>query len=175
MHRNRSLVGSTSYRGTAGDHKGPPSHSSPRSPLREGIFPGRMESPLVLKFIASCTAMLLMLTACGATATQVAPQQTVTVSSGFQSQVSPIPTIPPYLCGAWSSNNAPGPNSTIVIFARITKISRELMAQLLALLCISRAETRRWARILRVTAVDTFRFSFLSRVVNRLEFPQPWM
>ena len=62
-----------------------------------------------------------MLTACGATATQVAPQQTVTVSSGFQSHVSPIPTIPPYLCGAWSSNNAPGPNSTIVIFARITK------------------------------------------------------
>ena len=52
---------------------------------------------------------------------QVAPQQTVTVSSGFQSQASPVPTIPPYLCGAWSSNNAPGPNSTIVIFARITK------------------------------------------------------
>ena len=75
----------------------------------------------VLKFIASCSAMLLMLTACGATATQVGPQQTVTVSSGFQSQVSPIPTIPTYLCGAWSSNNAPGPNSTIVIFARITK------------------------------------------------------
>ena len=48
------------------------------------------------------------------------PQQTVTVSSGFQLQVSPIPTIPTYLCGAWSSNNAPGPNSTIVIFARIT-------------------------------------------------------
>ena len=75
----------------------------------------------VLKFIASCSAMLLMLTACGATAAQVAPQQTVTVSSGFQSQVSPIPTIPPYLCGAWSSNNAPGPNSTIIIFARLTK------------------------------------------------------
>lgn len=121
MHRNRSLVGSTSYRGAAGDLKGPPSHSSPHSPLREGNFPGRMESPLVVKFIASCTAMLLMLTACGATATQVAPQQTVTVNSGFQSHVSPIPTIPPYLCGAWSSNNAPGPNSTIVIFARLTK------------------------------------------------------
>ncbi len=76
---------------------------------------------LVLKFLASCSAMLLMLTACGATAQQVVPQQTVTVSSGFQSQVSPIPTIPTYRCGAWSSNNAPGPNSTISIYARITK------------------------------------------------------
>ena len=76
---------------------------------------------LVLKFSALCFALLLMLTACGVTPDQVAPQQTVTVSSGFQSQASPIPTIPTYLCGAWSSNNAPGPNSTIIIFARITK------------------------------------------------------
>src|SRR5438874_1479805 len=76
---------------------------------------------LVLKLSFFCAALLLMLTACGATPDQVAPQQTVTVSSGFQSQASPIPTIPKYLCGAWSSNNAPGPNSTITIFARITK------------------------------------------------------
>lgn len=76
---------------------------------------------LVLTFVVACSALLLLLTACGATVEQVVPQQTVTVSSGFQSQVSPIPTIPPYLCGAWSSNNAPGTNSTIVIFARITK------------------------------------------------------
>jgi hypothetical protein len=76
---------------------------------------------LVLNFIASCLVLLLMLTACGATPDQVAPQQTVTVSSSFQSQVSPVPNIPTYLCGAWSSNNAPGPNSTITIYARITK------------------------------------------------------
>jgi hypothetical protein len=76
---------------------------------------------LVLKFIATCSVLWLMLTACGATSGQVVPQQTVTVSSGFQSQASPIPTIPTYLCGAWSSNNAPGPNSSIIIFARITK------------------------------------------------------
>ena len=76
---------------------------------------------LVLKFIASCSVLLLVLSACGATTEQVVPQQTVTVSSGFQSKVSPIPAIPKYLCGAWSSNNAPGPNSTIIIFARITK------------------------------------------------------
>jgi hypothetical protein len=76
---------------------------------------------LVLKLCVFCTALLCMLTACGATPGQVAPQQTVTVSKTFQSQVSPIPAIPTYLCGAWSSNNAPGPNSTITIFARITK------------------------------------------------------
>ena len=75
----------------------------------------------LLTYVAVCSILLLLLTACGAAAQQVAPQQTVTVSSGFQSQVSPIPTIPTYLCGAWSSNNVPGPNSTIVIFARITK------------------------------------------------------
>src|SRR5215471_12913092 len=75
----------------------------------------------VLKLSIFYTSLLLMLTACGATASQIAPQQTVTVSSGFQSQVSPVPTIPTYLCGAWSSNNAPGPNATIMIFARITK------------------------------------------------------
>ena len=76
---------------------------------------------LVLKFVAVCSSLLLLLTACGAIVEQAVPQQTVTVSSGFQSKVSPIPTIPTYLCGAWSFNNAPGPNSTIVIFARITK------------------------------------------------------
>ena len=34
---------STSLRGTAGDHKGPPSHSSPLSPLREGKSLSRCE------------------------------------------------------------------------------------------------------------------------------------
>lgn len=76
---------------------------------------------LVLKLCVFCTALLLMLAACGATPDQVAPQVTVTVSSTFQSQVSPVPTVPTYRCGAWSSNNAPGVNSTINIYARITK------------------------------------------------------
>ena len=76
---------------------------------------------LALKSVVFCIALLFMLSACGATPDQVAPQETVTVSSAFQSQVSPIPTVPPYRCGAWSSTNAPGPNSTINIYARITK------------------------------------------------------
>jgi hypothetical protein len=74
-----------------------------------------------LKLSVFCTALLLMLAACGVTPDQVAPQQTVTVGSTFQSQVSPIATVPTYRCGAWSSNNAPGPNSTINVYARITK------------------------------------------------------
>jgi hypothetical protein len=76
---------------------------------------------LVMKLGVFCAVLLFMLAACGATPDQVAPQQTVTISKTFQSQVSPIPTVPTYLCGAWSSNNAPGPNSTINIYARITK------------------------------------------------------
>jgi len=45
----------------------------------------------------------------------------VTINPGFQSQISPIPTVPEYRCGAWSSNNAPGPGSTIRIYAKLTK------------------------------------------------------
>jgi hypothetical protein len=76
---------------------------------------------LAMKISVFCAALLLMLAACGATPDQVAPQLTVTIGKTFQSQVSPIPPVPKYLCGAWSSNNAPGSNSTINIYARITK------------------------------------------------------
>ncbi len=76
---------------------------------------------LVLKFCVFCTVSLFMLAACGATPDQVRPQVTVTISGTFQSQVSPVPPVPTYRCGAWSSNNAPGINSTINIYARITK------------------------------------------------------
>ncbi len=69
--------------------------------------------------------LVLLLGACAgfgaATTSQIAPQQTVVISKTFQSQLSPLPTVPTYLCGAWSSNNAPGPNDTITIFARLTK------------------------------------------------------
>lgn len=76
---------------------------------------------LVLKFCVFFIVSLFMLAACGATPDQVAPQVTVTIGGTFQSQVSPVPTVPTYRCGAWSSNNAPGINSTINIYARITK------------------------------------------------------
>ena len=34
----RGLIGPTSFRGTAGDHKVPPGHSTPPSPLWEDFF-----------------------------------------------------------------------------------------------------------------------------------------
>jgi hypothetical protein len=69
----------------------------------------------------ACLALLLLLAACGASSTQTTAQPTVTINPSFQSQLTPVPTIPPYLCGAWSSNNAPGPGSTITIYARLVK------------------------------------------------------
>lgn len=67
---------------------------------------------------------LLALNACGSSsATNVSsaqPQQTVTINPGFQTQISPLPTIPAYRCGAWTSNNAPNPGATITVYARLT-------------------------------------------------------
>jgi hypothetical protein len=71
-------------------------------------------------------ALLLIPAACSAAPSQVAPQQTVTISNTFQSQVSPTPVVPTYRCGAWSSNNAPGADSTIIIYARITKNTKNI-------------------------------------------------
>ena len=66
-------------------------------------------------------ALLLLLAACGPATTGTNAQPTVTINPSFQSQISPIPKVPPYLCGAWSSNNAPGPGSIITIYARLVK------------------------------------------------------
>ncbi len=71
-----------------------------------------------------CSLSLLFLFAACAPLAPVSPapkQKTVTISKTFQAQASPVPTFPPYVCAAWSSNNAPGPNSTISIYAKITK------------------------------------------------------
>ncbi len=69
----------------------------------------------------ACLALLLLLAACGPATTGTSAQPTVTINPGFQSQISPIPTVIPYLCGAWSSNNAPGTGSAITIYARLVK------------------------------------------------------
>ncbi|MFL5626587.1 MAG: hypothetical protein ACJ788_13445 [Ktedonobacteraceae bacterium] len=63
----------------------------------------------------------MLLSACGSTASQTGIQPTATVNQSFQSQQTPVPTAPPYRCGAWSSNNAPNSQATITIYARITK------------------------------------------------------
>lgn len=77
-----------------------------------------------LLFWSLALMALLALGACGSTSTMslgsTQPQQTVTVGANFQGQMSPIPTFPPYRCGAWTSNNAPNPGSTILVYARLT-------------------------------------------------------
>jgi hypothetical protein len=69
-----------------------------------------------------CGLLMLALAGCGAapaiSATQ--PQSVATINPGFQSRVTPIPTVPAYRCGAWTSNNAPNPGATITVFARLT-------------------------------------------------------
>jgi hypothetical protein len=72
-------------------------------------------------FTYSALLLGLLLTACGTAVNSVSPQQTVTVNPSFQAQLSPVPTVPPYRCGAWASNNTPGSGSTIQIYARLTK------------------------------------------------------
>jgi len=71
--------------------------------------------------LGSVFILLVLLTACGPMASQVKPQSTVVISKSFQSRLSPIPSPAKYRCGAWSSNNTPGTDATITIYARITK------------------------------------------------------
>lgn len=68
-----------------------------------------------------CIGLLFLLAACGSATSANTSQQTVTINPTFQSQISPIPTIPTYRCGAWSSNNAPSTGSTITIYAKLSK------------------------------------------------------
>ncbi len=76
----------------------------------------------IYRFIYSMALLsaILLVAACGPTVNQIKPQQTVTVNKSFQGQSVP-PTVPPYRCGAWSSNNAPGALSTIRVYAKLTK------------------------------------------------------
>jgi hypothetical protein len=76
----------------------------------------------IARVVFSITLLsVFLLTACGPTVNQIKPQQTVTVTSSFQGQPTALPTVPPYRCGAWSSNNAPGAFSTIRVYAKLTK------------------------------------------------------
>ncbi len=87
--------------------------------------PGRQQMNSSVRHIPLSTlllGLLLLLGACGPpNADQIKPQPTITVNPSFQSQVSPVPSPAEYRCGAWSSNNAPNPDATINIYARLTK------------------------------------------------------
>lgn len=81
-----------------------------------------MNSNVLRRRFAWLAALALLpgLAACGEGQVNAAPpQQMATIDPGFQSHMSPLPTTPPYRCGAWASNNAPGSSSTIIIYARL--------------------------------------------------------
>ena len=65
------------------------------------------------------TGLLFLLSACGPAVNQIKPQETVTINPSFQTQLSPVPTVPPYRCGTWPSTNTPGTYSTISIYAKL--------------------------------------------------------
>jgi hypothetical protein len=71
-------------------------------------------------FVASIL-LPLALTACGPTASQWQVTRNVSVGKAFQKNLPALAPIPRYLCGAWSSNNAPDPYSSINIYARLTQ------------------------------------------------------
>src|SRR5437879_13581894 len=64
--------------------------------------------------------VVISLAACATPVSQAQPQSTVTINPSFQTRLSPIATVPPYRCGAWTSNNAPNANEKITIYARLT-------------------------------------------------------
>lgn len=80
-----------------------------------------MKRKYTVLFALSLPFIVLLISCGGPTVNQATPQQTVTISPKFQSQLSPVPSPPAYRCGAWSSNNTPGPNDTITIYARLTR------------------------------------------------------
>jgi hypothetical protein len=73
----------------------------------------------ILPTLACLGLLVLFMTACGPTVSQLTTQPTATVNSVFQAQLSPVPTVASYRCGAWSSNNAPFTYDTITIYARL--------------------------------------------------------
>jgi hypothetical protein len=80
-----------------------------------------MKKKYPLLFALSLPFIVLLISCGGPTVNQTTLPPTVTVNPNFQSKLSPIPSPPTYHCGAWASNNAPGPNATITIYARLTK------------------------------------------------------
>ncbi len=74
-----------------------------------------------LFFVLITLTFSLALVACGTTGGLTHKQQALGINPQFQKQLSPVPTISPYKCGAWSSNNVPGANSTITIYAKLTQ------------------------------------------------------
>jgi len=72
-------------------------------------------------FVVKLLLLLCLLSACRSDAHQLALSPTVTVNPNFQTQINAVPTVPPYRCGAWASNNTPAADTTITIYAKLTE------------------------------------------------------
>jgi hypothetical protein len=66
-------------------------------------------------------SLFLLVAACGPTVNEIKPQQAITINKSFQTQATPLATVPTYRCGAWASNNAPTAFNTILILAKLTQ------------------------------------------------------
>ncbi len=66
-------------------------------------------------------ALQYLLVACGPTINQIKPPPTAAINKSFQNLLSPLPTVPPYLCGAWTANNSPSAYGYVTLYARLTK------------------------------------------------------
>lgn len=71
-------------------------------------------------FTVMLLLLLCLLSACRSEAHQLDPLPTVVVNPNFQRQLGPLPTVPPYRCGAWASDNTPAAASAITIYAKLT-------------------------------------------------------
>ncbi len=92
------------------------SHDDKTMKMKKMYFVQPFAQPFVFLFATLC-----LLSACAPTVDRVRPQQTLTVNQQFQQQLTPVPTIPAYRCGAWASHNMPDAHGSISIYARLTK------------------------------------------------------
>lgn len=72
-------------------------------------------------FVIKLLLLLCLLSACRSDTHPLASQPTATIDPNFQTQLNAVPTVPLYRCGAWASNNTPGTNTTITIYAKLTQ------------------------------------------------------
>jgi hypothetical protein len=87
-----------------------------------------MSKKALCHLFSGLCALFVVLALAGCSSTPVLnaaqPQQVATINPGFQSQVTPIPGVPLYRCGAWTSNNAPNAGATITVLARLTRAGK---------------------------------------------------
>ena len=146
---------SPSFRGTAGDHKGPPRHSSPPSPLREGYFPHKDGEPADQSLVAMRELVL----------TGLSPELRRQIErAAFEEFASPLVLGSPHLPGAGDRACIENERHYLVMQLRPARGQRAAIAVTLAGLLLQQPRWPSWLDI--GTTVEGVRR--LSRVVARL-------